>query len=79
MFAADTAMSDERKQRRLIALGKKQGAFLCLKWAEMGLTNFRTVNVAGKSTFSGVRVVQKVGTSGITTMKTSKEDVLKED
>jgi len=80
MFAADTTMSDERKQRRLIALRKKQGVFLCLKWVEMGLTNFRTVKVAGESTFGEVRVVQKVNTGGIYAMKTSeKEDILKED
>ena len=48
--------------------------------AEMGLTNFRTMKIAGKSTFGGVRVVQKVGTGGIYAMKTSKkEDILGED
>jgi len=78
MLAVDTMMSGER-QRRLIALGKKQGAFLCLKWAEMGLTNFRTVIIAAESTFGEVRVVQNVGTGGIYTTDTSKEDILKKD
>jgi len=80
MLAVDTTMSGEQKQRRLLALGKKQGAFLCLKWAKMGSTNSRTVKVAGKSTFGEVRVVRKVGTGGIYTTNTSgKEDILGED
>jgi len=70
MLAVDTMMSGERGQ----------GAFLCLKWAEMSLTDFRTVKVTGESISGEVRVVQKVGMGGIYAMKTSKEeDILKED
>ena len=79
-LAADTMMSDERKQRQLIALGKKEGSFLRLKRTKMGLTDFRTVKVIGKGAFGEVRVVQKADTGRIYAMKTlKKEEMLKKD
>ena len=79
-LAADTMMSDERKQRQLIGLGKKEGSFLRLKRTKMGLTDFRTVKVIGKGAFGEVRVVQKVDTGRIYAMKTlKKEEMLKKD
>lgn len=79
-LAADTMMSDERKQRQLIALGKKEGSFLRLKRTKMGLNDFRTVKVIGKGAFGEVRVVQKVDTGRIYAMKTlKKEEMLKKD
>lgn len=79
-LAADTMMSDERKQRQLIALGKKEGSFLRLKRTKMGLGDFRTVKVIGKGAFGEVRVVQKVDTGRIYAMKTlKKEEMLKKD
>lgn len=79
-LAADTMMSDERKQRQLIGLGKKEGSFLRLKRTKMGLTDFRTVKVIGKGAFGEVRVVQKADTGRIYAMKTlKKEEMLKKD
>ena len=79
-LAADTMMSDERKQRQLIGLGKKEGSFLRLKRTKMGLNDFRTVKVIGKGAFGEVRVVQKVDTGRIYAMKTlKKEEMLKKD
>jgi serine/threonine protein kinase len=79
-LAADTMMSDERKQRQLIQLGKKEGSFLRLKRTKMGLGDFRTVKVIGKGAFGEVRVVQKADTGRIYAMKTlKKEEMLKKD
>jgi len=79
-LAGDTMMSDERKQRQLIALGKKEGSFLRLKRTKMGLSDFRTVKVIGKGAFGEVRVVQKADTGRIYAMKTLKKDeMLKKD
>jgi protein-serine/threonine kinase len=47
-------MSDERKQRQLVALGKKEASFLRLKRTKMGLNDFRTVKVIGKGAFGEV-------------------------
>ena len=53
-LAADTMMSDERKQRQLVSLGKKEASFLRLKRTKMGLNDFRTVKVIGKGAFGEV-------------------------
>jgi hypothetical protein len=53
-LAADTAMSDERKQRQLQALGKKESTFLRLRRTKLGLDDFRTVKVIGKGAFGEV-------------------------
>ncbi|CAL1700651.1 unnamed protein product [Somion occarium] len=79
-LAADTTMSDERKQRQLTQLGKRESAFLRLRRTKLGLDDFRTVKVIGKGAFGEVRVVQKTDTGKIYAMKTlKKEEMLKKD
>ncbi|EKM59518.1 uncharacterized protein PHACADRAFT_250080, partial [Phanerochaete carnosa HHB-10118-sp] len=79
-LAADPTMSDERKQRQLQQLGKRESAFLRLRRTKLGLDDFRTVKVIGKGAFGEVRVVQKTDTAKIYAMKTlKKEEMLKKD
>lgn len=47
-------MSDERKQRQLAQLGKRESAFLRLRRTKLGLDDFRTVKVIGKGAFGEV-------------------------
>ena len=51
----DVTMSQERKERMLAQLGKKESAFLRLRRTRMGLEDFRTVKVIGKGAFGEVR------------------------
>jgi len=44
-------MSEERKQRHLQQLGKKESTFLRLRRTKLGLDDFRTVKVIGKGAF----------------------------
>ena len=53
-LAADTSLSDERKQRQLQALGRKESTFLRLRRTRLGLDDFRTVKVIGKGAFGAV-------------------------
>ncbi|KAJ8472381.1 hypothetical protein ONZ45_g16672 [Pleurotus djamor] len=77
---SDTLTSDERKQRQLLQLGKKETTFLRLRRTKLGLDDFRTVKVIGKGAFGEVRLVQKVDTGKIYAMKTLKKDeMLKKD
>ncbi|KZT24479.1 AGC/NDR protein kinase [Neolentinus lepideus HHB14362 ss-1] len=79
-LAADTMMPDDRKQRQLLQLGKKETAFLRLRRTKLGLEDFRTVKVIGKGAFGEVRLVQKTDTGKIYAMKTlKKEEMLKKD
>jgi protein-serine/threonine kinase len=50
----DTLMSEERKQRQLLQLGKKESTFLRLRRTKLGLNDFRTVKVIGKGAFGEV-------------------------
>ena len=50
----DVTMSQERKERMLAQLGKKESAFLRLRRTRMGLEDFRTVKVIGKGAFGEV-------------------------
>lgn len=76
----DTMMTEERKQRQLQQLGKKESTFLRLRRTKLGLDNFRTVKVIGKGAFGEVRLVQKTDTGKIYAMKTlKKEEMLKKD
>ncbi|KAG6836515.1 hypothetical protein H0H93_007192 [Arthromyces matolae] len=76
----DTMMSEERKQRQLQQLGKKESTYLRLRRTKLGLVDFRTVKVIGKGAFGEVRLVQKVDTGKIYAMKTlKKEEMLKKD
>lgn len=53
-LAGDATMSDERKQRQLQQLGKRESAFLRLRRTKLGLDDFRTVKVIGKGAFGEV-------------------------
>ncbi|KAG6854808.1 Serine/threonine-protein kinase [Blastosporella zonata] len=76
----DMMMSEERKQRQLQQLGKKESTYLRLRRTKLGLDDFRTVKVIGKGAFGEVRLVQKVDTGKIYAMKTlKKEEMLKKD
>ncbi|KAG7096921.1 Serine/threonine-protein kinase [Marasmius oreades] len=77
---ADPLMSDERKQRQLQQLGRKESGHLRLRRTKLGLDDFRTVKVIGKGAFGEVRLVQKTDTGKIYAMKTlKKEEMLKKD
>ncbi|KAG9052688.1 Serine/threonine-protein kinase [Serendipita sp. 407] len=79
-LAADASMSDDRKQRQLQALGRKESTFLRLKRTKLGLEDFRTVKVIGKGAFGEVRLVQKQDTGKIYAMKSlHKNEMLKRD
>jgi len=52
---SETMMSEERKNRQLLQLGKKESTFLRLKRTKLGLDDFRTVKVIGKGAFGEVR------------------------
>lgn len=47
-------MTEERKQRQLQQLGKKESTFLRLRRTKLGLDDFRTVKVIGKGAFGEV-------------------------
>lgn len=51
-------MTDERKQRQLQQLGKRESAFLRLRRTKLGLDDFRTVKVIGKGAFGEVSPVE---------------------
>ncbi|EJU06243.1 kinase-like protein [Dacryopinax primogenitus] len=79
-LASDLIMPDERKQRQLLQLGRKESLFLRLRRTKLGLDNFSTVKVIGKGAFGEVRLVQKVDTGKIYAMKTLlKAEMLKRD
>ncbi|KII95185.1 hypothetical protein PLICRDRAFT_149694 [Plicaturopsis crispa FD-325 SS-3] len=76
----DALTPEERKQRQLAQLGKKESTFLRLRRTRLGLSDFRTVKVIGKGAFGEVRLVQKSDTGKIYAMKTLKKDeMLKKD
>lgn len=56
-------MSDERKQRQLQQLGKRESAFLRLRRTKLGLDDFRTVKVIGKGAFGEVRTSRQAAMS----------------
>jgi protein-serine/threonine kinase len=66
---SDKLMSEERKQRQLQQLGRKESSFLRLRRTKLGLSDFRTVKVIGKGAFGEVRLVQKTDTGKIYAMK----------
>ncbi|KIM90826.1 hypothetical protein PILCRDRAFT_94517 [Piloderma croceum F 1598] len=76
----DALTPEDRKQRQLQQLGKKESTFLRLRRTKLGLNDFRTVKVIGKGAFGEVRLVQKTDTGKIYAMKTlKKEEMLKKD
>lgn len=64
-LAADTTMSEERKQRQLQGLGKRESAFLRLRRTKLGLDDFRTVKVIGKGAFGEVRLRVRNSSAGL--------------
>lgn len=72
--------SEERKNRTLVSLGKKESAFLRLRRTKLCLDDFHTVKVIGKGAFGEVRLVQKRDTGKIYAMKTLlKSEMYKKD
>ncbi|KAI9599570.1 AGC/NDR protein kinase [Syncephalis fuscata] len=72
--------SEERKNRQLQNLGRKESAFLRLRRTRLGLDDFVTVKVIGKGAFGEVRLVQKPDTGKIYAMKTlRKAEMFKKD
>lgn len=51
---SDGLTTDERKQRQLQQLGKRESTFLRLRRTKLGLNDFRTVKVIGKGAFGEV-------------------------
>lgn len=62
--------SEERRNRTLASLGKKESSFLRLRRTKLCLDDFITVKVIGKGAFGEVRLVQKRDTGKIYAMKT---------
>ncbi|KAJ7368327.1 kinase-like domain-containing protein [Mycena albidolilacea] len=76
----DNTISEERKQRQLQQLGKKESSFLRLRRTKLGLSDFRTVKVIGKGAFGEVRLVQKTDSGKVYAMKLlNKEAMLQKD
>lgn len=76
----EESMSEERKNRQLQNLGKKESQFLRLRRTKLSLEDFITVKVIGKGAFGEVRLVQKKDTGKIYAMKTLlKSEMYKKD
>ncbi|KAI7866881.1 AGC/NDR protein kinase [Spinellus fusiger] len=72
--------SEEKKNRQLHSLGRKESQYLRLRRTRMGLDDFVTVKVIGKGAFGEVRLVQAGDTGKIYAMKTlKKSEMLKKD
>ncbi|AET40774.1 serine/threonine protein kinase CBK1 Ecym_6400 [Eremothecium cymbalariae DBVPG len=72
--------SEERKNRQLTSLGRKESQFLRLRRTRLSLEDFHTVKVIGKGAFGEVRLVQKKDTGKIYAMKTLlKSEMYKKD
>lgn len=72
--------SEERKNRELLSLGRKESQFLRLRRSRLSLEDFETVKVIGKGAFGEVRLVQKRDTGKIYAMKTLlKSEMYKKD
>lgn len=52
---AESTMPEERKNRQLLQLGKRESTYLRLKRTKLGVDDFRTVKVIGKGAFGEVR------------------------
>ncbi|WVQ79757.1 hypothetical protein IAT38_001857 [Cryptococcus sp. DSM 104549] len=79
-LAADALTPDSFKGRQLMALGRRESAYLRLRRTRIGLDDFRTVKVIGKGAFGEVRLTQKVDTGKIYAMKTlKKNEMFKKD
>ncbi|PVH13939.1 uncharacterized protein CXQ87_002058 [Candidozyma duobushaemuli] len=80
LMAEEAGSSEERKNRQLQNLGKKESQFLRLRRTKLSLEDFITVKVIGKGAFGEVRLVQKKDTGKIYAMKTLlKSEMYKKD
>ncbi|KAF3994205.1 hypothetical protein FT663_00175 [Candidozyma haemuli var. vulneris] len=80
LMAEEAGSSEERKNRQLQNLGKKESQFLRLRRTKLSLDDFITVKVIGKGAFGEVRLVQKKDTGKIYAMKTLlKSEMYKKD
>lgn len=80
LMAEEAGLSEERKNRQLQNLGKKESQFLRLRRTKLSLEDFITVKVIGKGAFGEVRLVQKKDTGKIYAMKTLlKSEMYKKD
>lgn len=80
LMTEEAGMSEERKNRQLQNLGKKESQFLRLRRTKLSLEDFITVKVIGKGAFGEVRLVQKKDTGKIYAMKTLlKAEMYKKD
>lgn len=76
----EAGSSEERKNRQLQNLGRKESQFLRLRRTKLSLEDFVTVKVIGKGAFGEVRLVQKKDTGKIYAMKTLlKSEMYKKD
>ncbi|KAL7746485.1 hypothetical protein RI367_008135 [Sorochytrium milnesiophthora] len=72
--------SEERKNRQVLALGRKESDFLRFRRVRLGVDDFSTVKVIGKGAFGEVRLVQKRDNGRIYAMKTlRKSEMVKKD
>ncbi|EGF83613.1 hypothetical protein BATDEDRAFT_8675 [Batrachochytrium dendrobatidis JAM81] len=72
--------SEEKKQRFLQNLERRESEFLRLRRVRLGVDNFNTLKVIGKGAFGEVRLVQKSDTGKIYAMKTlRKSEMIKKD
>lgn len=80
LMSEEAGLSEERKNRQLQNLGKKESQFLRLRRTKLSLDDFITVKVIGKGAFGEVRLVQKKDTGKIYAMKTLlKSEMYKKD
>lgn len=80
LITEEAGSSDERKNRQLQNLGRKESQFLRLRRTKLSLDDFVTVKVIGKGAFGEVRLVQKRDTGKIYAMKTLlKSEMYKKD
>lgn len=80
LLTEESGSSEERKNRQLQNLGKKESQFLRLRRTKLSLEDFTTVKVIGKGAFGEVRLVQKKDTGKIYAMKTLlKSEMYKKD
>lgn len=80
LLSQEGGMSEERKNRQLQNLGRKESQFLRLRRTKLSLEDFITVKVIGKGAFGEVRLVQKRDTGKIYAMKTLlKSEMYKKD
>lgn len=77
---AQERCSEERRNRQLMSLGRKESSFLRLRRTKLSLEDFVTVKVIGKGAFGEVRLVQKRDTGKVYAMKTLfKSEMFKKD